>query len=286
MNNFNISNEELPRNKQEKKSETITWATKKSLKKIMASIAIIWAITWTAVASEKPVDTEETTINYQELKTIHAHSSQEIWKIFKSLKEWEKIILISPLSDETISELIEKLWFNFKIEFNQINNKDKWNFLMWRLTKEEEEMGRQMFEEAKKHMNKKIQEIDRKRKEARQKLEESEKRREEARQRREKARQELALSNYGLEFSQILLDTLKWIDKKSISPESIITNLKKLKEIIHIWNIMPSEKSKKNVLNWLETIKLVYPKDKEINNLVDNIIKQLKSYDVNLKLKS
>ena len=177
----------------------------------------------------------------------------------EQLKPWTEYVIQMTQQelDEHFRKTIQKTWCDIKLK--------NWKIIIVKKQEEEDPLAWWW------DINADMKKID-------------EKTHKEAEQAKKEAEQEkiyLALANYGEEFAKTLLNTLKWIQKNSLTKHEIIKNLKIMKKDVYAWNIVPSEKVRLSWLNWLETIQMIYKKDKTINNLIKQIIKKLNSYEVN-----
>ena len=206
---------------------------------------------------------EKTHKNLRKLLKITVSSYSQIQKLTSKMKEWDKITL--QVKSWSAESFIKKLGDNgFDVK--------KWP--KWQLTilkKEDILTAWAGFDED----MKKLDEKDKK------ELENNKKKLEKSKKELEKSKKELALANYGNNFAETLLDTLKWIQKNSLNKQDIIKNLEIIKKDTYAWNIVSSENNRQGRLESLNRIKILYKNNLKINSLINKIEKRLNSYDIN-----
>ncbi len=102
---------------------------------------------------------------------------------------------------------------------------------------------------------------------------------------KEKEVKRLDYENYLASLSLNVADTIKnillWIQNKNIKKEEVRKKLLEIKKILKNYEVIWSESDKKSYIEWLNLIKHFYKKDKDIIELLDEIIKLIKNAKLN-----
>ena len=259
MNKLNHPNQSPEHSKNhESEKNSILSSTKNSLKKLLSAVIVAWVLQWNALSHEITIS------SYDQLQKITSKMKEQD-TITVQVKSWNIDNFIKKLEDNGFDV---KKWKNWKLVITKKQKEEdwgEWNF-MKKVIKETHKETKTKAEQSKKE------------------AEQSKRKAEQAKRKAEQAEMELALTNYEENFATILLNTLEEVKKWSITKEKLIDNLKKMKKDVNAWNIVSSKYNRKTRLDGLDTIKVFYPKNKTILNLIDQIEKKLKSYPVNYRI--
>ncbi len=253
MESKEFTNEKLDNKEQweEKEKGIVEW-TKKSLNKLFSAILIAGVISWSAVAKEQ------------------LNGYDEVKELTDNMKAWEKIELSVKSGDmESMKKKLEDDGFEVSFEEDGrvvIVKEEEPSLAAWGDFDEEIEKADRESEESLKESKESLAESKESLAESKESLAES--------------KEYLAIAKYKEEFSRTLLDTLEWMQEDEINKKEIIENLQKMKKVVYAGNLVDSEKNRKAMNSGLDTIKLMYPEEKKILDLIEEIQKKLNSYEI------